>query len=139
MVKAFLAAEIQFHARHDPIAVAVQCAGAAPSRILSTWASVGCTHLKVTILAAFLFGISAMYGLQAQSSSGVEAAVPIPERGGSSLRIKGDVERFMSRCARPRLPMCFRHLPLDTAPRSRSMKSLKAPTRDLSVRSYRVY
>jgi hypothetical protein len=32
-----------------------------------------------------------MYGLQAQSSSGVEAAVPIPERGGSSLRIKGDV------------------------------------------------
>jgi hypothetical protein len=48
--------------------------------------------LKPTLafLAAFPFGVSAMYGLHAQSSSSVETDVPRPERGGSSLRIKGD-------------------------------------------------
>jgi hypothetical protein len=62
--------------------------------ILGTWGECRMHPLlkpKVAFLAALLFGVSAMYGLQAQTGAGVEAAVPIPERGGSSLRIKGDV------------------------------------------------
>jgi hypothetical protein len=44
----------------------------------------------LAFLAAFPFGVSAMHGLHAQSSSSVEADVPRPERGGGPLRIKGD-------------------------------------------------
>ena len=113
----------------------------APRRraILSTWASVGCTHLKVTIFAAFLFGISAMYGLQAQSSSGVEAAVPIPERGGSSLRIKGDVAALHVEVRQTTIADVLSAL----AVRYRASVSLdeviEGAYADLSVRSYRVY
>ena len=49
-------------------------------------------RLKSTVafLAAVVFGVLAMQNLHAQGSSGAQAAVPIPERGGSSLRIEGD-------------------------------------------------
>jgi hypothetical protein len=44
----------------------------------------------VALLVAAVFGVLAMQSLHAQGSSSAQAAVPIPEHGGSSLRIEGD-------------------------------------------------
>jgi hypothetical protein len=50
----------------------------------------GLLKSTVALLVAAVFGVLAMQKLHAQGSSSAQAAVPILERGGSSLRVEGD-------------------------------------------------